>query len=202
MGAKRDIVEINHPNAKQPRQARISTNIRRAIELVVLKGEKIDEACKSVGITRWAYDKAFLKAEVRAFQSECMRVSRTNAASRTVAKAEKLMDSAESEHVQMDAVKWLAGLEGIQPVNKSEITHTHQGSIPGLTIVFGGMGPAMEHERQITDLALESGKPNGSNALPRPVPHPAMLNVSDAVVVDTPPASKSRGRRGAPGGQK
>jgi hypothetical protein len=61
---------------------------------------------------------------------------RTGAGAAGLAKIEKLMNGAESEHVQLGAAQWLAGLEAVAPVPRSEVLHHHTGDLlPGLVIV-------------------------------------------------------------------
>ena len=43
--------------------------------------------------------------------------------------------------VQLGAAQWMAGIEGVSPISKSEIQHNHSGPLPGLTIVMGGFRP-------------------------------------------------------------
>jgi hypothetical protein len=96
---------------------------------------------------------------------------RTSAAARTIAKAEMLMDGAESEHVQADMTKWLAGLEGISPIARSESVNVHKVLVPGLTIMVGGWAPheIAPAEQQAIDITPQV------NRIGAPQPHPSRI---------------------------
>ena len=154
------------PNAR-PRQARISAKVRAAIDAMVEHGLKRSDAAELVGLTDNALYVAMTKPEVKAYRNTRMGVFRESAEARTIAVVDRLLD-AKSEAVQLDAVKYL-----VPPVSKSEITHTHQGDIQGLTIVFAApsdAGPMID----VTPKSAEKAKL--INSLPKPVAHPALAN--------------------------
>lgn len=156
----------------QPKPPRISRKARHAIDLMVREGLKRSEAAAKAGLTDNAMYVSLRRPETLAYMRDQMQVLRTSAAARTIAKAEQLMDGAESEHVQADMTKWLAGLEGLSPTQRIDNIGGSGASIPGLTINFMIAGPA----RVIEGLAHQSQEPIVINGLPKSVPHPSMRN--------------------------
>ncbi len=197
-----ETVTVQHQHAAAPRQERISGRVRVAIDAMVLEALPRADAAKKAGITEHALYKALRKPPVLAYRSTLLEALRTSAASRTIAKAEKLMDSATSEHVQADMTKWLAGLDGMSPVSKSESLNVHKHLFPGLTLnIVNGLMPG-DDAHLIDGLAHQTGKPKQLSNLPTPVPHPSMRNAAQiAPETDGQPA-KTRARRRPPGGEK
>lgn len=148
---------------------------------MVFEGAKRDEAADNAGLHRDSLRKAFKRPDVLTYLREQQQALRTSAAARTIAKAEKLMDGAESEHVQADMVKWLAGLEGVSPTQRVDHVGGFGQSVPGLTVNFMIAGPI----HQIDGQAHQSKEPITINGLPKSVPHPSMRNVQ---IATTPPA--------------
>jgi len=175
MGAALATVEVQHSNAHAPRKVRISTNVKRAIEAMVHDGKKRAEAAQIAGILDESLRQALTRQECCAYLNDQLRVKRTSAAARTVAKAEQLMDGAESEHVQADMTKWLAGLEGISPVQRTESTINLRAPVgPGLVILMvAAPDPLIRHQQS------EGGLTSTNSRLPPPVPHPAWGKSSD-----------------------
>lgn len=158
------------------RKGRISKSVRHAIEQMVDHSLSRAEAANAAGITdNWLYSQ-LRRPEVQALRHERMRVLRESEASRTISRVAKLADTATSEHVKLDASKWLGEIEGIQPVARSENVHHHIGGpIPGLTIVFNA--PALIENSAplvIEDASIARARAEVVRSLPAPVPHPAM----------------------------
>lgn len=158
-----------------------------------------DKAAQIAGLSDHGLYKALRNPPALAYMRAQMQVLRTSAASRTIAKAEKLMDGAQSEHVQADMTKWLAGLEGISPVQRTENMHVHQHVIPGLTVMRGGWAEHDGDVRMIDSQVHGSGSPHQINVIGEPVPHPEARNAQPAVI-DQP--AKRGGRGKAPRGEK
>jgi hypothetical protein len=108
---------------------------------MVMEGLPRGEAAKKAGISDHGLYKALRNPPVLAYLRGQQEVLRTSAAAQGIAKAEKLMQSAVSEHVQADMTKFVLALDGIAPVAKAEIEHTHRHLLPGLTIITGGWQP-------------------------------------------------------------
>jgi hypothetical protein len=197
MGAALETLEINHPNANAPRQVRLSRNIRRVIDLMVYECVKLPEALLKVGITRGAYNLASSKPEFVAYQGEAMRVLRSSEASRTIARAADLADNAESDHVRLQANTWIAGIEGISVVAKSENLNINKNMSPGMVLNLI-IGHAQSDDVRVIDgQAHQVQEPKLINALPRPVPHPSMRNAQQTEGLPGKTEGHAAGRRGA-----
>jgi hypothetical protein len=170
------------------RKTRLSGRVKAAIELMVWKGQKRDQAADSAGLHRDSLRKALKRPDVLAHMRAQMDLLRTSAAAGTISRAEHLMHNADSEHVQLDATKWLAGLEGLSPVAKSENVHLHRGMTPGLTIIYGDWKPhVIEGEaapaasqpkvNMIGTPARHPLDPRFTASLPARVPHPSELAI-------------------------
>src|SRR5262245_11767588 len=101
------------------RKTRISTKVREAVRLMVEEGLNRATAAERVGLRDNSLYIALRKPDVCSYRNELMRALRESEASRTISRAAKLADTAESEHVRRDANEWLAGIEGIAPVQRS-----------------------------------------------------------------------------------
>lgn len=127
-----------HQRPAKPKQRRISTAIKRAITLMVDEGRTRVDAANACGITDDWLRIALDRPECRSLRNERLRVFRESAASRSIARVDKLADTAQSEHVKLGANELLMGIEGISKVAKSENVHVHQHVIPGLTVIRDG----------------------------------------------------------------
>ena len=169
---------------RKRRQTRMSKRLRQAIELMVFEGQKRDAAADAVGMHRDSLRKAFKRPDVLTFVREQQGVLRESAMARTIAHAERLMESAQSEHVQLGAIEYLN-----PPLQRSEITHHHTGSVlPGLKVVFtawrphdvAGTGETIDATPTINRIGppvphpVEAERQRILRSLPKPVPHPAM----------------------------
>jgi len=118
----------------------------------------------------WLYQQ-LRRPEVLRYRRARMEVIRTSEAARSIAKIALLMDTAESEHVQCEAAKWLASLEGIIPGQRSESNGHPSVSVgPGLMTVFSA--PA-ERQSPVIDGSTRVASPR-LDRLPGPVPHPVL----------------------------
>jgi hypothetical protein len=154
------------PHGAPPKQ-RVSARVRVAIEKMVDHALTRTEAAQLAGLTDHALYCALRKPHVQAYRYERMEVLRSSEASRTISRAVKLADTAESEHVRNDANKWLAGIDGIAPVQRSENVHLHHSAAPGLTIIYAPVAHAA------APLTLDQQP--ARSALPVRVPHPSEL---------------------------
>jgi hypothetical protein len=113
------------------------------------------------------------RPDVLAFRNERMEVLRTSAAARTIRRASQLMDSAESERVRLDATKWVAGLDGIAAVSRSEAMIDHKGLGPGLQVVI--LPSPAQHEPGSSPPARIVPFVSREKHHRSPVPHPAIV---------------------------
>src|SRR4051794_27627072 len=105
------------------RKLRIGSKLQAAITAMVEGALTRADAAKHAGITDHALYCALRKPHVAAFRTELMRVFRESEASRTIKRVADLADTANSEHVRLDASKWLGEIEGIQPIARGEVVH-------------------------------------------------------------------------------
>jgi len=111
---------------KDGRKLRITKPVRTAIQLMVLEGLKRAEAAQKAGIREHTLYVAMTKPHVKKYQRALMDELRTSEGHRSYLKLTELRDLATSEHVQMESAKFVAGVSGISPVQKQEVTHSGQ----------------------------------------------------------------------------
>lgn len=169
---------------------------------MVHKGQKRDVAAQGAGITDDAMRKAMHKPDVLAYMHAQQQALRTSAAARSIARIDTLADDSESDHVKLDANKFLLGIEGVSVVQKSESLNVHKHLMPGMTFnIITGAQPG-DDAHLIDGLAREAGKPKQLSNLPTPVPHPSMRNAQPAEPKTDGQARKKEGRRRPPEGEK
>lgn len=108
------------------RKLRITAPVKEALRLMVYEGRTRDEAAKAVGITDHGLRTALNKPHVKRFQRALMTELREQEGHRSYLHLTKLREKAGSEHVQMESAKFVAGVSGISPVSKQEVTHSGQ----------------------------------------------------------------------------
>ncbi|SEO13330.1 hypothetical protein [Palleronia pelagia] len=69
--------------------------------------------------------RAFRKKHVKDAYFQMVRELRDNAAQRAFARIETLSKTAVSEHVRLEASKWVAGVDGVAPVKRVEGRFSH-----------------------------------------------------------------------------
>lgn len=179
-----ETLEIQTHDRAKPKTVRISGKVRQACELLVNVGLHRSKAAKAVGLHDNSLYRAMRKPEVKALIISLERDFRTSEARRSVAKIASLRDKATSEHVQKDSAIWLAGLEGIAPVTRTEHSHihAHQMIAPGLNISFSANGgdDVIEGElidvHMIPDQTTEQEKASNTKDIVQSIPHPALRN--------------------------
>lgn len=194
MGQARETVTIQHEAAKRPREARISKRVRVAIDAMVFEGLKRADAAEKAGITDNALYIALRKPDVLAYLNTQQGVLRTSARARSIARIDNLADTSDSDHVKLDANKYLLGIEGVSVVQKSESVSIHKHLLPGLTIITGGWAPHGDDPRVIEGQAREVGSTHKINRIGQSVPHPLSGNVGQ--VANPPGISEGRSRAG------
>lgn len=150
------------------RKTRITAKVREAIRLMVEHSLNRPKAAEQAGLKDNSLYVALRRPEVCAFRSELMRVLRESEASRTISRVATLADTAQSEHVRLGANEFLAGIEGIAPVARSENVHIHAHLIPGLTVVRNAVDRPHELAHPIVDV---TPRPT-IRRIGTPVPHP------------------------------
>ena len=179
-----ETVEVRPTDRSKPKKVRISKAVRNACALMVNVGLHRSKAAKAVGLHDNSLYRAMRKPEVKALIMSLERDFRTSEGRRSVAKIATLRDKADSEHVQFKSAEWLAGLEGIAPVSRTEHSHihAHQMIAPGLNISFGGDNPGDVIEGELVDCHMipdqttEQEKASNTKGIVQSIPHPALRN--------------------------
>lgn len=174
---------------------RINAKTREAVRLMVEEAISRPEAAQIAGLTDQGLANALRKPTVIAYRTRLFEALRTSEAARTVGRAAKLADKAESEHVRLQANTWLAGIEGISPVVKSESTSTHRHLHAGLVIVRGAEPVIDEPARVIDGQAREVQTRKSINRIGKPVPHPSMRNADHHGPIEVAPAAGGEGQK-------
>lgn len=169
MGQALTTVTVQHECAKAPQVIRISRKVKRAIDLMVFEGLKRSIAAEKAGLKDHALYVALRQPHVLAYLNDQQGVLRTSARARSIARIDNLADDADSEHVQLEANKYLLGIEGVSVVQKSENLSVHKHLLPGLNISFivGGQPAVIEGQ------AREVQSDSDISHLPPRVPHPS-----------------------------
>lgn len=157
--------------SKSPPKTRVSRKVAIAVEKMVDHALTRPEAAKLAGLTDHALYCALRKPHVQAYRHERMEVLRSSEASRTIKRVADLADTSKSDAVKLDANVWLAGIDGIAPVTKGEVHHTHSHLLPGLVVNFI---TANAPTAPLVDITPQPG-PLASHgfALPVRTPHPS-----------------------------
>lgn len=95
----------------QAKNLRVTGKVKAAIEAMVSQGLTRPEAAEAAGMTDHGLYVALTKPHVLAFFNEQMEVLRTAARPRALRKIIDLADDAESERVQLDAAKYIDGMD-------------------------------------------------------------------------------------------
>lgn len=110
---------------------RLGRKSKAALYLMAEEGLTAIEAAKRVGIRPNNFTRTFNRPEIRAAYNQLLKEIRDNAAQLAYLRINHMGKSANSEHVRLDANKWVAGVDGISPVQKVEGRHLHK-------VQFGG----------------------------------------------------------------
>ena len=176
------------------RKLRVSRKVKTAITLMVEQGLNRLEAAQIVGLKDNSLYVALRRPDVCAFRTQLMGVFRTSAASRTISAAERLMDEAQSEHVRLEAAKWLAEIGGIRREADHGANPLHGSLVlPGLTIILGSAKEPAVIEGTARVVQGDSATPN----MPTPIPHPALADLDDAALRAFTPLAAPRPKEGA-----
>ncbi|MEM9584825.1 MAG: hypothetical protein AAGA08_17065 [Pseudomonadota bacterium] len=119
-------------NAVQTR-VRISDQMHKCIDLMILEGLPLPLAAERADITRDTAVKNMRKPHVLQLFNQKVREVRENAAQAAYIRMSHLAVSSDSERIGLDANRWLAGVDGIAPVQKVQgsysINHTFGGFV-------------------------------------------------------------------------
>ncbi len=105
-------------NRKNARKPRIRPELSEAIRLMVFGGLSRQEAAATVGMSDHGLYQALRKPHVKKLHAQEFKALRDGAAILAYSRMVDLMESSRSEHVQLRACQWIAGVGGIAPANK------------------------------------------------------------------------------------
>ncbi|TNE43430.1 MAG: hypothetical protein EP341_11450 [Sphingomonadales bacterium] len=104
---------------------------REAIEAMAFEGVSLPLAAQRVGMRTDNLARSFNKPHVRNAYNQVVAAIRDNAAQSAYLRINRLAETSESDRLKFDANRWLAGVDGISPVQKVEGRHQHN-------VAFGG----------------------------------------------------------------
>lgn len=104
---------------------------REALELMAHEGLSLPLAAKQKNIRVDNLQRAFNKPKVRAAFNQLVKTIRDNASQMAYLRINHLSQASQSERMTFDAARWVAGVDGLSPVQKVQGTHSH-------SISFGG----------------------------------------------------------------
>lgn len=123
-------VSDHKPNSV-PEAARISAKMRTTLQHMAQEGVDLTIAAQRAGMNVEAAKNAFRRPHVKAALNQMIKEVRDNAAQMAYLRINKISQDAKSDRTRLDANKWLAGVDGISPVQKVEGNHRHN-------VTFGG----------------------------------------------------------------
>lgn len=116
---------------KKKTRIRISDEMRQCVELMATEGLPVHVAAERANITRDTATRNMRKAHVLRLLNQRLKDVRDNAAQAAYMRINHLSVASTNERVKLDASKWVAGVDGISPVQKMQGNHRH-------SHVFGG----------------------------------------------------------------
>ncbi|MGB1214979.1 MAG: hypothetical protein ACPG4X_16545 [Pikeienuella sp.] len=124
-----------HPDAKPlPRTTNghfttdLRGNMRKAIEIMIDEGVSDNLAAQRANVRIDNLRRALARPNVIALFNQRIKDIRQNAGVQAYVRNTQLAQTSESDHVKADLNKWLAGVDGISPLQKVQGTHavTHK----------------------------------------------------------------------------
>jgi hypothetical protein len=158
----------------KPSKQRVTAKVKAAIDAIIFEALPVAQASEKAGISGHGLYKAMRKPPVMAYYRAQLDLLRTSAGPAGVAKVVQMMHGAGSEHVQLAAAQWAAGLEGYAPVVRSENLHLHAHTTPGITIVREAYQPHDVAALPAGHLIEQRARP-AVNRIGVSVPHPSQI---------------------------
>ena len=121
------------PATPKKTRVRISDEMRQCVELMATEGLPVHVAAERANITRDTAVRNMRKAHVLKLFNQRAKDVRENASQAAYMRINHLSVASTNERVMLDASKWVAGVDGISPVQKVQGQHNH-------SHVFGGFG--------------------------------------------------------------
>lgn len=115
----------NTPTTTKPKQTRlrISPQMREVLELMVHEGLPLPLAAQKVGMTIEAAKRAERRQHVRNLYNQMVDQVRKGAAQQAYLGIVHQSHSADNDRLKFDAKRWVAGVDGISPVQKVQGQH-------------------------------------------------------------------------------
>lgn len=116
----------------QPKtRVRISDEMRQCIEFMATEGLPAPVAAARAGITRDTAVRNMRKPHVLKLFKQRVREIRDNAAQQAYMRINHTAQTSTSERIKLDANKWIAGVDGVSPVQKVQGQHLHSHTFSG-----------------------------------------------------------------------
>ena len=112
----------NRQNARKPR---IRPELSKAIRLMVFGGLSRPEAAATVGMFDHGLYQALRKPHVKKLYAQEFKALRSGATIMAYSRMVDLSENSRSEHVQLRACQWIAGVGGIAPAKKVARASSH-----------------------------------------------------------------------------
>ena len=118
---------------KKKTRVRISDEMRQCIELMATEGLPVHVAAERANITRDTAIRNMRKPHVLRLLNQRLKDVRDNASQAAYMRINHLSVASTNERVKLDASKWVAGVDGISPVQKVQGNHFHSHSFGGFS---------------------------------------------------------------------
>lgn len=119
------------PTAPNFKNLRLGKKTIEALEIMAWQGVPLHKAAELVEMRRDNLERAFGLPKVRIRWNQVTQYIRQNEGQAAVARIGELARSASSEHVRLEANKWLAGVEGVAPISRVQGIYRHRHSFEG-----------------------------------------------------------------------
>ncbi len=96
---------------KEKKPVKLTPRIKRGVELMVFEAKTRKEAAQLIGISDEAMRQALLRPSCLAYMNEQIEVLRTGARPQALQKVIHLMEKSGSDRVQLDAAKYIDGMD-------------------------------------------------------------------------------------------
>jgi len=117
--------------AKVYQRVRISDEMRRCVEIMATEGIPLPVAAERAGITRDAAVKNMKKPHILRLLNQRVKEVRDNAAQEAYLRINHMSQTVGNDRLKFDASRWVAGVDGIAPVQKVQGQHHHSHSFQG-----------------------------------------------------------------------
>lgn len=126
--------EVRLPQRKGDIARRLTPKMKACLEAMGYEGLSLPLAALRAGMNVESARAAMRKPHMKIALNQLIAEVRQNAAQLAYVKMTNLGTSAVSEHVQMEASKWVAGVDNIAPVRRVEGKFSHDHSFKGFDV--------------------------------------------------------------------